>query len=358
VFMTEKSPDLAASFTAESYILKAYGAAGAVKALHHENAIFRALTDTLPQMVWSTLADGSNDYFNARWYAFTGVSDGATEGDRWSDVFHPDFQAEAQRRWQHSVATGEPYAIEHKLRHASGAYRWVITRGSPVRDDSGRIVRWIGTCTDIDDAKRDAEQNEVLSRELSHRIKNIFAVISGLIALSAHRQPEVDDFASTLQARITALGRAHEFVRPHSDRSQPQFAETTVQAMVRDLLKPYPALAEGRLTIVGDNARIDDRTATPLALVFHELATNASKYGALSTPDGTVSINMRIAGDAMNIHWIEGNGPVVSERSAAGFGSELIEMSISQQLGGTLTHHWDAAGLVVDIVVPMARLNR
>jgi PAS domain S-box-containing protein len=338
--------------------LSAYGEIGAVKALRDENAIFRALTDALPQLVWSTLPDGFHDYYNARWYEFTGMPDGSTDGDAWNGMFHPDDQERAWITWRHSLSTGEPYEIEYRLRHRSGVYRWTIGRAMPVRDQSGQIVRWIGTCTDIDDAKRDAEQNEVLSRELSHRIKNIFAVIAGLIALSAHRREAVSEFAATLQARITALGRAHEFVRPHSDRSQPHFTETTVKAMLRDLMKPYPALAEGRMTIEGEDARIDDRTATPLALVFHELATNASKYGALSLPEGTVAIEMNIVDETMTVHWIENGGPEVTPTDAVGFGSELIEMSISQQLGGTLVRHWHSEGLEVEIAFPMARLNR
>jgi PAS domain S-box-containing protein len=338
--------------------LSAYGAIGAVKALRDQNAIFRALTDALPQLVWSTLPDGFHDYYNARWYEFTGVPDGSTDGDAWNGMFHPDDQHRAWSAWRHSLSTGEPYEIEYRLRHHSGVYRWTLGRAMPVRDESGQIVRWIGTCTDIDAAKRDAEQTEVLSRELSHRIKNIFAVIAGLIALSAHRRDEARAFAATLQARIMALGRAHEFVRPHSNRSQPQFADTTVQAMLRDLMKPYPALDEGRLTIDGEDARIDDRTATPLALVFHELATNASKYGALSVFEGTVSVTMHIANDQMTIRWVERGGPEVQCQHNAGFGSELIEMSINQQLGGTLTRQWDPAGLKVEIAFPMARLNR
>jgi hypothetical protein len=101
----------------------------------------------------------------------------------------------AWARWRHSLETGEPYEIEYRLRHHSGEYRWTLGRALPVRDRDGKIVRWIGTCTDIDAAKRAAEDNELLSRELSHRIKNIFAVISGLIGLSSRHDPTMRNFA-------------------------------------------------------------------------------------------------------------------------------------------------------------------
>ena len=115
---------------------------------------FRTLADTMPQMVWSTLPDGFHDYYNARWYEFTGVPEGSTDGEGWNGMFHPDDQERAWQVWRHSLETGEPYYIEYRLRHHSGEYRWVLGRALPIRDPAGRIVRWFGTCTDIDDRKR------------------------------------------------------------------------------------------------------------------------------------------------------------------------------------------------------------
>lgn len=143
------------------------------------------------------------------------------------------------RRWQHGLATGKPSEVEYRLRHHSGAYSWTLGRALPVRNDAGLIVRWIGTYTAIDDAKLAAEQNELLSRELAHRIKNIFAVIGGLIGLSVRQAPEANAFAATLRDRIWALGRAHEFVRHHSDESRPTIGRTTLRGMFDELFKSY-----------------------------------------------------------------------------------------------------------------------
>ena len=115
-----------------------------------ESQLQRTL-DQIPQMVWSTLPDGSHDYYNRLWYEFTGGDERTTHGEGWSSVFHPDDRARAWTAWRHSLRTGEPYEIEYRLRHYSGEYRWVLGRASAEKDDRGNIVRWYGTCTDIHD---------------------------------------------------------------------------------------------------------------------------------------------------------------------------------------------------------------
>ena len=310
-------------------------------------------------MVWSTLPDGFHDYYNARWYEFTGVPAGSTDGESWYAMFHADDRDRAWSRWRHSLLTGEPYEIEYRLRHHSGAYRWTLGRALPVRDRAGRITRWIGTCTDIDNQKRVGEHNEILSRELSHRIKNIFAVISGLIALSARRDPQAKPFADALLGRITALGRAHEFVRPHSRDSQPTMGAVTLQTMLFDLMGAYPARDNGRLRIDGDDIGLDDRGATSIALVFHELATNAAKYGAFSAHDGQVRIEIIRVGESVTILWTERGGPVVpGVPDHQGFGTRLTDMSVVQRLGGTIDRAWLSEGLKVTIQVQMDRFAR
>lgn len=320
---------------------------------------FQALADAFPHMVWSTLPDGYHDYYNRRWYEFTGVPEGSTDGEAWNGMFHADDQDRAWDRWRHCLATGDPYRIEYRLRHRSGEYRWVLGRAMPMRDESGAIVRWMGTCTDIHEQKLQAEQNEILSRELSHRIKNIFAVIAGLIGLSARRAPEHKAFAVELQGRIAALGRAHELVRPHSEHSRPEVRAESLQAVLRDILSPYPAMADGRIAILGDDLRIDDRGATPVALLVHELATNAAKYGALSSASGSVELTIERDGRRAAISWTERGGPeVAGEPERTGFGSRLTELTAVTQLGGTLERDWHREGLRVRVCVPLDALAR
>ena len=119
--------------------------------LRESEAKFHAIANSVDQMIWSTRPDGYHDYYNARWYEYTGVPEGSTDGEEWSGMFHPYDQERAWATWRHSLATGEPYEIEYRLRHRSGAYRWVLGRAKAVRDDTGNIIRWYGSCTDIHD---------------------------------------------------------------------------------------------------------------------------------------------------------------------------------------------------------------
>jgi len=331
-----------------------------VAALEESEAKFRVLADSMPQMVWSALPDGFHDYYNARWYEFTGVPAGSTDGEGWAGMFHPEDQERAWESWRRSLETGELYDIEYRLRRADGVYRWTLGRAAPIRNEAGEITRWFGTCTDIEDLKRAEQSKDLLSQELSHRIKNIFAVVSALIALSARQFPEARAFASAVRTRINALARAHEFVRPHSERSRPLLGSLTLHGFLEDLFRPYAKLeGRSRVLITGDDAEFDDQAATSVALLFHELATNAAKYGALSVDDGEVILETRRRGDRFVLAWEERGGPPINgvpERT--GFGSTLAALSVEGQLGGRLEREWAPGGLKVVADLPATALSR
>ena len=129
--------------------------------LRESEARFQAISNSIDHMVWSTQPDGYHDYYNSRWYEFTGMEPGTTDGDGWNTLFHPDDRERAWNVWQHCLETGTAYHIEYRLRHHSGRYLWVLGRAQPVRDDAGRITRWFGTCTDIQEI---VDAREVLAR--------------------------------------------------------------------------------------------------------------------------------------------------------------------------------------------------
>ncbi|ODT72158.1 MAG: hypothetical protein ABS75_05020 [Pelagibacterium sp. SCN 63-23] len=329
------------------------------EALAESELQFRTLTDAMPQMIWSTGADGYHDYYNAGWYDFTGLEQGAGQGEAWTEIFHPEERKQVDELWRESLKSGEPFQVEYRLRHRSGEYRWALCRALPVRDASGHVARWIGTCTDIHESRMVAEERELVAQELSHRIKNIFAVLNGIISLSARTAPESKNFADQLRQRIYALGEAHDFVRPHTHLSGVPEQQGRLSALIERLMRPYNGGEGERVSFQGDDAEIDDAAATPLALLFHELATNAAKYGALSTPEGRVSIAGEQSGAEYRLLWRERGGPAVAEPNGqGGFGSRLVSLSVEGQMRGTLERHWRADGLEIEVVLPGDALSR
>ncbi len=143
-------------------------------ALRESEAKFRTIADTMPQIVWSTTTDGYHDYFNQRWYDYTGMPRTHDQGWNWKDYLHPDDYDRAVEVWQHSLKTGEPYEVEYRFRRAEdGIYRWFIGRALPIHDHHGNIIRWFGTCTDIDDQRQLLEQREqLLERERAARTES------------------------------------------------------------------------------------------------------------------------------------------------------------------------------------------
>lgn len=143
-------------------------------ALRESEAKFRTIANAMPQMVWSARSDGYHDYYNQQWYDYSGVAEGSTDGVAWNGMFHPEDQPLAWERWRHSLQTGETYEIQYRLRHRSGQYRWVLGRALPIRDESGKIIRWMGTCTDIHDQKVAEEE----LRESGHRKDEFLAMLA------------------------------------------------------------------------------------------------------------------------------------------------------------------------------------
>lgn len=320
----------------------------AVRDIAEREKQLHTLADCMPAIVWSADPTGKFDYFNQGLINFIGREDST------SSAFHPDDWARCDAAWKHSLATGEPYEVEHRMRHVDGGYRWMLARAIPMRDSQGAVIRWFGTAVDIDSVHRLSESRDLLSRELAHRIKNIFAVVIGLVSLEARRLPQHREFAAALTETLRALGRAHEFVRPAGGDTC-----GSLKGLLEVLFAPYGASqGGGRVRVSGAEAAISPRAATPLALVFHELATNAAKYGALSVANGHVTLDIADQGDTLQLLWREHGGPPPAGDTAAasgdsdtGFGSRLVEMSVTGQLGGAWVRRFEPTGLVVDLTV-------
>ena len=314
---------------------------------------FAMVADGIPDIAWSCTAELVFDFYNVRWREYTGAEP-PLESDGWRPFVHPDDEDAAFGAWGEASQKGEAFESTYRMRMASGEYRWMLSRAVPLRGADGQIERWFGTVTDVHTQRNLSEQRDLLARELSHRIKNIFAVIASLVSLRARQHPDAGPFAADLGDTIAALGRAHDYVRPlggrHGDR---------LVGLLRDLLRPYDEPGIDRVAFIGDDCRLGERAATPLALVFHELATNSAKYGALSTREGRVTITTTLQRDAgtMRIGWVESGGPPPAANGNEGFGSRLVKLAVEGQLRGTMQRHWLESGLSAEVLVPLEAIG-
>jgi PAS domain S-box-containing protein len=168
-------------------------------ALRESEERFRVLAETLPQLVWTARPDGSNDWYNQRWYDFTGTSPAGMRGEEWHARLHPEDCARASAAWRHSLATAAPYETECRLRQADGSYHWFLARALPLCDDEARVLRWFGTCTDLDDV--------VSAREAIARSQ---AELEGLVA---ERTAELVAASDRLRSEMKERERAEEALR-------------------------------------------------------------------------------------------------------------------------------------------------
>ena len=334
-------------------IARRAGRMASVEAAESARAM-REIADLLPAIVWSADGEGRFDYYNSRWTEITGLPR-PKKADDWLGVVHPDDAGSAVVAWTQSFADGRPFESEFRLKQADGTWRWMMSRALPILTGpgtEGAIGRWYGTLTDIDDSHRRSDNRDLLARELSHRIKNIFAVVAGLVSLRARRRPEAAEFADELNGAIRALGRAHDFVRPLEG-----VKGNSLVGLLTELMAPS-ADGSGRIAITGNDCAIGVRAATPLALTVHELATNAVKYGSLSVEGGSVAIAIEDVKDnaLARICWRESGGPG-AHLGEEGFGSRLVKSAIEGQLGGRIERRFASGGLEVDLEIPLAAIR-
>ena len=311
----------------------------AEQSLRESEDHYRHTVELNPQVTWTALPDGQLNRVAGRWEEWTGTP-GTGEG--WAAGLHPDDVPRSFEAWHHSVATGEPYDIEHRVRHRDGSYRWARSRAFPRRDGEGAILFWYGSTEDIHERKIAEERQQLLINELNHRVKNTLATVQAIAFQTLKADLPVAEARGRFEARLMALSRAHNLLTGRSWEGAP------LDRVVRDATE-YLAEESGRFAIEGEEVWLAPRAALALALAFHELSTNAAKYGALSREAGSVTIRWRSEGGMLRIDWKETGGPAVSAPASRGFGSRLIERGLASDLGGSASMRFEPDGLACTI---------
>lgn len=248
-----------------------------------------------------------------------------------------------------------PYEIDFRIM-VGNELKWISARGQG--DDAG-IVRQImfGIFIDVTGRKQAEEGRELLAGEMSHRVKNLLAIASGLTAFTSRSTKTTEDMARQLTLRLTSLGRAHDLVRPVPGQTEAPSA--LLGDVLSVLLAPYDDLGafSGRIRVSVPRMSVGNSATTMLALIVHELATNSLKYGALSVDTGTLDVSCTAHDEPVTIVWTESGGPKVKAPDGlGGFGSNLVERTVTGHLRGSIDYNWAEHGLVVTLKAPPDRL--
>jgi PAS domain S-box-containing protein len=275
--------------------------------------------------------------------------------DVYTGNVHPDDLPILRAEIDRVLANGEDYACEHRICHPDGNTIWVLARGRLVRDAEGAPIRFPGASIDITDRKQAEERQRLLMQELAHRVKNTLAVVLGIASQTLRGSSSLPDMREALTARLLALAQAHDVLM------QGSWTEASLRALVEGAAKLHGQGDASRLRIEGPDVTLGPQSALSFALVLHELATNAVKYGALSAPDGHVAVCwwQEPGSEAMlRFRWQEADGPPVVVPDRQGFGTRLIERSLAQGVGAVVTLTYPPTGVVFSLDAPLANLQQ
>jgi PAS domain S-box-containing protein len=232
---------------------------------------------------------------------------------------------------------------------------------SPIRDQEGKIIGASKIARDITERRRTEQQQHLLIREMDHRIKNLFAVASGMIAMSARSAKTPQELASALRGRLMALAQAHALTLavPSNGGGRSQ-QSTTLHTLIETILSPYDGRTDAgntRVTVGGPNIPIAGSAVTSFALLLHEFATNAAKYGALSNSTGYIDIACSDDDGQVALTWRERGGPRIAHQSdGEGFGSLLAHATVKNQFAGEISRNWNPEGLTIRLSFPRDRV--
>lgn len=245
-------------------------------------------------------------------------------------------------------------------RRKDGSLVHISLTVSALRNRDGKIIGASKIARDISERKRAEEQQQLLLKEMNHRIKNLFAVSNSVVSLSVRWAATPQELATAVGERLSALARAHALtLRQTYDGALATTQATTLQALLETIVSPYNCQGEegdSRIGIEGDDIEVAGGAVTSLALLLHEFATNAAKYGALSSPNGRIDVQCANDGERFVVTWSERGGPNVAPSMAEGFGSMLARATVKGQLGGEIVREWTPEGLTIRLAVTRDRL--
>jgi PAS domain S-box-containing protein len=261
-------------------------------------------------------------------------------------LIHPEDWRRLIMAWTQATPAQTSWRTDFRVLRPDGELRWCVGTAAASYDQNGQLSRLSGVAADITERKRAEEHQLLLAREVDHRAKNSLAVVQSIIRLT--RAETIKDYQSRVEGRIQALSRVHSLLA-HS-----RWEGAEVHTLVQEELTPYHVGGAENIAISGPNVSVMPAVAQTLALALHELATNAAKYGALSTEHGHIQLSWQIVGATLVLAWRETGGPPSAPPQRMGLGLQMIISGAKSQIGGQANFDWQPAGLVCTLALPCA----
>jgi len=315
---------------------------------------FRTLANSVPQLVWMAEPGGKIDWYNERWFEYTGTTYEQLEGDGWKRLHDPAVLPEVLARWEESVRTAEPFEMTFPLRGADGTFRPFLTRVVPLRDSDGRVSHWVGTNTDIKAQVEHEKHLNFVMRELSHRSKNLLAVVQAMARQTMQHSLGFDDFEGRFMGRLHGLARSHDVL------VRQDWTGATIRDLVTAQLAPFVREDGASIDMSGENLILKPDAVQNLGFALFELGTNAVKYGALAAPAGKVAVHWELVESDgrryVRFVWQEHGGPPVAQPVRKGFGAMVIERFIAVTFGGRVESLFLPEGFSWTLEIPAEHL--
>ncbi|MCG7392525.1 PAS domain-containing protein [Microvirga sp. ACRRW] len=302
---------------------------------------------------WSWKADSSQIQLSDRATEILGLPAGSsiTRGKLHEQV-HPADRSRVLATIQKAIEKREQYYVAYRiLRSADKPYTWITAQGQPLYASDGTFIGTTGVFQDITERKHAEERQQLLIRELHHRVKNTLATVQAIVGSTARTATSIDDFYQGFVGRIVSLARTHNLL------TEDLWQKADLRELVETELGPYEDEARNRVLIDGPPVELPSEAAVPIGMAMHELTTNAAKHGALSTFGGQVEVRWRIEPGperpGLHFTWIEHGGPRVTAPARQGFGSRLLQRVLTTQLQAQVKMEFQEHGLEFTMTMPI-----
>ncbi|HEY8572761.1 PAS domain S-box protein [Phenylobacterium sp.] len=287
---------------------------------------------------------------NEPFHEITGYNKAELLGRCVFDITHPEDAPADRSQFERQVRGDiERYATQKRYLRADGRCVWVHVMSSTVHGPDGEFLYGVRVVHDVTEQKQAEERRRLLVAELNHRVKNTLSTVQSLASQTARNARDLDDFQDRFEGRLVALSKAHDRLTRRS------WADASLAEIVEEELG---FRGGGRAVVAGPDVALSPHTALALSMAFHELGTNAAKYGALSSPDGRISVHWNVERDRysrpvrVSLTWMERGGPTVKPPESRGFGSRLLD-AMAAELNGAAELRFEPEGLVWSLEFPL-----